>query len=433
MEQHHRGERPKFFLKVAGFYRSALSRQMAEAVRIRRRGGEGAVLNSKAEYNRCYVPRLRLVEEQEAIEVEQAEAEELQIVREELDREDRTWERSKNKNRRSKNTPTGSSKPAEKHRRELGGEARPSKRRKYALIGEGWGAKTTSLNLKNPSSIRRSKDDSLGEELGANREMEEDGVKVSWRQDDPHHPPEDDLATIPGAGPTPVLGGGYDNSRPSQVIPEAQDVPDIQPSSDSTIPDKDGRQDATVSSDEPEYIIGNREVMMLEDVVRGSEGGDSGGDSETLRNVGGCLKNEVETGDSVGMFRNTDIRYRSSNDNTAMPTPSLSGTFTGVGDNTDAKCVLSDKGCSTHGCDTRVIKVSSKRWLMNKRTGLYGNKTVKVDRLICTYKNGGPKSRMVTKNEARASGESEFLSGALGNNLESSRTLNLCESESTGS
>ena len=37
---------------------------MAEAVRIRRRGGEGAILNSKAEFNRCHIPRLQLEEEE---------------------------------------------------------------------------------------------------------------------------------------------------------------------------------------------------------------------------------------------------------------------------------------------------------------------------------------------------------------------------------
>ena len=116
-----------------------------------------------------------------------------------------------------------------------------------------------------------------------------------------------------------------------------------------------------------------------------------------------------------------------------MPTPSVSGGASIMSDDTDAKCVLSDRVCSTHGCGTRVIKVSSKRWVMNKKTGLYGNKTVKVNRLICNFKNGGPKSRMVTQDVARADGDVEILAGALGRDEESSRTLKLFESESTGS
>ena len=82
-------------MKITGFYKSALSRQTAEAVRIRRRGGEGAVLNSKAEINRYYVPRLRSVEEQESAEMEQAEKEQLEALNNELDRSDKSWERSK--------------------------------------------------------------------------------------------------------------------------------------------------------------------------------------------------------------------------------------------------------------------------------------------------------------------------------------------------
>ena len=56
---------PKFIMRVVSHHRSALERQVAEAVRIGRRGGAGAVLNSKSEYNRCYIPRLKLENEEE--------------------------------------------------------------------------------------------------------------------------------------------------------------------------------------------------------------------------------------------------------------------------------------------------------------------------------------------------------------------------------
>ena len=60
---HHLGEgEPSFHMRVAGVYRSALTRQVAEAVRIRRWGG-GVVLNSKSEFNRCQLARLTLGEE----------------------------------------------------------------------------------------------------------------------------------------------------------------------------------------------------------------------------------------------------------------------------------------------------------------------------------------------------------------------------------
>ena len=50
MQMHHKGVvEPRFVVKPVKYFRSALKRQVAEAVRIRRRG-EGSVLNSKAEY-----------------------------------------------------------------------------------------------------------------------------------------------------------------------------------------------------------------------------------------------------------------------------------------------------------------------------------------------------------------------------------------------
>ena len=49
---------PKFNIKVVGTYRDALSRQVAEAVRIELRGDE--ILNSKSEFNRCCLPRLTI-------------------------------------------------------------------------------------------------------------------------------------------------------------------------------------------------------------------------------------------------------------------------------------------------------------------------------------------------------------------------------------
>ena len=49
---HHGGEEDADFVaRSVGHYNTALERQVAEAVRIRRRGGENMVLNSKSEFN----------------------------------------------------------------------------------------------------------------------------------------------------------------------------------------------------------------------------------------------------------------------------------------------------------------------------------------------------------------------------------------------
>ena len=90
-EVHSWKEEPKFTMRVVRSYRSALARQIGEAVRIRRRGGEGRILNSKAEYNRCTIPRLILYNLDEE-ELERMEEEELEAKRKLLEDELKEWE-----------------------------------------------------------------------------------------------------------------------------------------------------------------------------------------------------------------------------------------------------------------------------------------------------------------------------------------------------
>ena len=73
---HHGGEgRPQFHLRPVQYFTTALARQAAEAVRIYLRGGEGDLLNSKTEFNRCQVTRLSLPKEEKG-RLEQPQAEE---------------------------------------------------------------------------------------------------------------------------------------------------------------------------------------------------------------------------------------------------------------------------------------------------------------------------------------------------------------------
>ena len=94
--QHGGAAPPKFVMRIVSGARSALERQTKEAVRIRRRGGEGAILNSKAEFNRCYIPRLQLGE-LDVEQLEHEEKEELQSISRELDENLEDWEQKKQK------------------------------------------------------------------------------------------------------------------------------------------------------------------------------------------------------------------------------------------------------------------------------------------------------------------------------------------------
>ena len=84
-EAEHGGDgAPKFIMRVVQFSKTALSRQIGEAVRIGRRGGAGRILNSKSEYNRCKIPRLVI----EEMDEEQQKARELQNTMELLRRQE---------------------------------------------------------------------------------------------------------------------------------------------------------------------------------------------------------------------------------------------------------------------------------------------------------------------------------------------------------
>ena len=89
-EAHSLNEDPKFTMRVVRSYRSALARQVGEAVRIRRRGGEGRILNSKAEYSRCVIPRLTL-ERIDEEELDKMENEELEAKKKQMEAELSEW------------------------------------------------------------------------------------------------------------------------------------------------------------------------------------------------------------------------------------------------------------------------------------------------------------------------------------------------------
>ena len=86
----HKGAAPKFYMRVVKNFRSALSRQIYEAVRIRRRGGAGSILNSKAEYDRCRIPRL-IVEEQDLDGIRKEEEQEISRNSEALEEQEIIW------------------------------------------------------------------------------------------------------------------------------------------------------------------------------------------------------------------------------------------------------------------------------------------------------------------------------------------------------
>ena len=58
--EHGKEQKPDFIMNVRKYFKTALARQVPEAVLIRRRGGKGAVSNSQGEFSRRHIPRLQV-------------------------------------------------------------------------------------------------------------------------------------------------------------------------------------------------------------------------------------------------------------------------------------------------------------------------------------------------------------------------------------
>ena len=101
----------KFTMKVVGGLKTALNRQVSEAMRIRRRSGEHIILNSKTEYNRCHIPRLRVEQEEEIVAKEEQQRAQYDKIEEELNGEQLEWEQERRRMVKGsrKNTFKGSS------------------------------------------------------------------------------------------------------------------------------------------------------------------------------------------------------------------------------------------------------------------------------------------------------------------------------------
>ena len=106
-------------------------------------------MNSRSEFNRCFIPRLRVIGEEEIAEMEEQDRQLEQDVKEELQNQEEQWARTKTSKRsgaaRSRESWVGSSKRAKESNP---GRERPSKKRRYVLVESDWGVKTTSVRTK---------------------------------------------------------------------------------------------------------------------------------------------------------------------------------------------------------------------------------------------------------------------------------------------
>ena len=135
-----------------------------EAVRIRRRGGEGRILNSKAEFNRSYIPRL-VVDKEEEERVTMARKADKEDTCKELDKEEEEWWTKKTDMRdRGERKRT----PDDDH---VWGRRKKRRKLQFHTLGENWGME---------EDLPEAKEDDRKEEEGAKT-----GTKVSNKEHDP--------------------------------------------------------------------------------------------------------------------------------------------------------------------------------------------------------------------------------------------------------
>ena len=127
---------------------------MGEAIRIKRRGEAGAILNSKSEYNRCYIPQLQLEdirEEQKREEEQSKEEEELQNILEEnfagLEQARESTREQLDRDKRRKLGKLGSLRKQEKRQKEDDNIRERRKKLKYEVLGANSGEETLTIAL----------------------------------------------------------------------------------------------------------------------------------------------------------------------------------------------------------------------------------------------------------------------------------------------
>ena len=150
-DQHHPGQEPRFIVKSVSYHRSALSRQVREAVRIRRRGGESSILNSKSEFNRSYIPRL-VVDKDGEEEIEKARLKDKDRLMRELDLEEDEWRKQKcgdrDREMRKRTLP-----PVREDEDEYVWGRRKKKRKiKHEILGENWGMDEEDVKKRGDSN-----------------------------------------------------------------------------------------------------------------------------------------------------------------------------------------------------------------------------------------------------------------------------------------
>ena len=386
---HHgsQGE-PEMVFKVLGQFRSALTRQISEAVQIRGRGS--MALNSKAEYDRCRIHRLTVdqpddgrttwTESDDGKHQDGSMGEQFLLdKRKQMDMEVR----------KSYGPPVVSM--SSKRKDQVEDPDRPGKRRKYVLVSKDWGMS----NNKGLDCLKEDKEkmDRNIEELTGPLETKNSTTGGGGRNQDQGG--EDGLTPLPSPLTIEEEGNGKQQQREDGNT-------------------KDLRSSGEVGEDMEQEQVANLDLKVsTKDLVNINDGSEvnkrpmirtEAKDVVSTNDVGGNTKfkqvgilNFMKKKD-VGnqeLKKNVEIRNENLNDvsmnkdgkdDGMMNTENLYDTAMNIVTlrSMRGECKIVRGWCKEHNIKATRTSKTERVWTWNKKTGLYAWKNRKLSVLKCT-------------------------------------------------
>ena len=378
---HHDGQgEPEMIFKVVGSFRSALSRQIYEAVRMKNRGI--LALNSKGEYDRCRIHRLTVEEHQKSNWQEQVPKNSTDGTKGEQYLMNKRIEADRN-NRRDAQGNVSVTKP--KKRNNMGEEVtRPSKKRKYVLVGPNWGESTDKGN-QGLNCLVSSSGGTTVEAKGNN-------------------------APVPGSMNTlePTVGGQGNNNevvsnKETTVELNIQDkVPTVWAQGNNAsgnmnnvepaVGSQGNKDHSTLNNGGPTVGCNDIQLSMVTEDERG--------------NSGTCPLSTVDRG-NTGLYEASNI------DNDDVCNTGLYEAASNVRILREARqdCIVKKMWCTVHNQEARRYTSTKQVWTKIKKTGLYAYRARKVSVLRCDGHMGTYLGTMERLDGAGADRESNYCGG----------------------
>ena len=343
LECHGGSQNHAFIFKIVDTPKSALSRQIGEAVKIRR---WGAILNAKGEFNRCHITRLTLGADEEQSKTDVGEGEESENW---IQSQGRRWEQRKTKQREQKepNKANDGSRiigraPVKRSGdKGHGGRTSTTKKRKFKLVDINWGSTDVREKLRLDSLTAEGSLPSLAERV-QNNEFKLATKIHSTQIATEDSPPslaegaQDKELRLAAEGSPPSLAEGMQNNEfklATEINPPQIATEGSPPSLAEGVQDKELRMAAEMS---PPLLAAKNSQPSL-----------------------------------AGLVQNKELELA-----TEESPPSLAAAA-------KDECVIRKRYCNTHNAPAIMKKERKRSWTKIVKTGLYAYRTTQSVLWIC--------------------------------------------------